>query len=110
MASDILSFLPSALIELFESTEWKGGPLLVLANSVARPTADEIVVNHPWLKPMVLYSPARVGGSEEMFILKVKSVSPNHTKPVFKGPSKINIEIPQRSNKQWHTVLQGLAR
>lgn len=48
-------------MELFESDSWKGGSLLVMSNPVARPSAEEVAVNHPWLRPMILASPAKVG-------------------------------------------------
>lgn len=57
MAAATLANLPTSLIELCESDKWKGGPLLVMASTVARPSAQDVATNHVWLRPMVLQSP-----------------------------------------------------
>ena len=62
LAASILSNLPSSLLQLFESEQWKGGPLLVMASTTARPSMQEVATNHVWLRPMVAFSPSKAVG------------------------------------------------
>ena len=52
-------FLPVALLDMIEKGTWAGDGLLMLENLVVKPSADEIAQNHCFLKPLVIYSPAK---------------------------------------------------
>jgi hypothetical protein len=52
-------FLPVALLDMIEKGTWAGDGSLMLENLVVKPSADEIAQNHCFLKPLVIYSPAK---------------------------------------------------
>ena len=41
--------LPLAVHDLLSGDEWGGGPLLQLSNELARPSAEDVVFNYPWI-------------------------------------------------------------
>ena len=59
LATMMRGFLPVALLDMIEKETWAGDGLLMLENLVVKPSADEIAQNHCFLKPLVLYSPAK---------------------------------------------------
>ena len=53
LAVEVKRNLPMPVLQVLGSEDWKGGPLLQVAGDVSRPTAEELVVNFCWLKPVV---------------------------------------------------------
>lgn len=54
MAIAIKQHLPLAVTQLLSGTSWKGGPLTQLEDTVSTPKADDLVLNHAWIKPFLL--------------------------------------------------------
>lgn len=53
LACTIRSGLPLSVAQVIESAAWKGGPLIQLTDTITRPQADDLVLNHCWIKPFV---------------------------------------------------------
>ena len=62
LARDIKASLPLAVVDVIQSDEWKGGPLVALKDNISRPTADELSKNAMWLLAVVQHSPAKARG------------------------------------------------
>ena len=52
--------LPLAITQILTSKEWAGGWLLQLENDVSRPTANDVVMNYWWLRPVAKRFPKSV--------------------------------------------------
>ena len=52
--------LPLAVHDLLAGDGWRGGPLLQLSNELARPTADDLVLNYPWILAFAEKYPSQV--------------------------------------------------
>lgn len=85
LAKDMISTLPIGVINIIYSSQWKGGPLLVLeSNPLGRPSSATLAKNFVWLMPFVKDSPskARDQTKKESFqvskyILKVYTPNPS---------------------------------
>ena len=79
-ARALVAHLPVSFINLVETADYKGGPLIDLpeTNGVKTPTAKEISRNYTFLKPVVL-----------------------------KYPSKAPINLPTKSWHKWVGTLRG---
>lgn len=53
MAAELKRTLPFGVVQVLSSPDWQGGPLIQLADDTSRPTAEEVVMNHVWIKPFV---------------------------------------------------------
>ena len=51
--------LPLDVTVLFNSAEWKGGPLVVLHNAMGRPPSAMLGKNYIWLLPFVKEFPSK---------------------------------------------------
>lgn len=54
MAIAIKQHLPLQVTQLLSGTSWKGGPLIQLEDTVSTPKAEDLVLNHAWIKPFLL--------------------------------------------------------
>lgn len=54
MAIAIKQHLPLAVTQLLSGASWKGGPLTQLEDTVSTPKAEDLVLNHAWIKPFLL--------------------------------------------------------
>ena len=52
--------LPASLLSLVTSPEWQGGKLVHLESELARPNAQEIALNFPWIQAVVQRYPQAV--------------------------------------------------
>ena len=52
--------LPLAITQILTSKEWAGGRLLQLENDESRPTANDVVMNYWWLRPVAKRFPKSV--------------------------------------------------
>ena len=52
MAHAIRAGLPLSVSQILVD-DWKGGPLVQVESTITRPVAQDLVVNHCWLKPFV---------------------------------------------------------
>lgn len=58
----MVAALPVSTINILQSPEWKGGPLLTLPDSqaVKTPTSKEVSSNYWFIKPVVQFMPRKV--------------------------------------------------
>ena len=53
MAICLKENLPLGMTQLINGDTWKGGPLVQLEDTVSTARAEQIVLNHVWVKPFV---------------------------------------------------------
>ena len=49
---DLKQSLPMPVLQVLSSDAWCGGDLLQLKDETSRPTAEEVVLNFAWLRPV----------------------------------------------------------
>ena len=59
VARDMRATFPMDVITLFNSPDWKGGPLVVLHNKLGRPPSAMLGKNYIWLLPFVKEFPSK---------------------------------------------------
>lgn len=60
LASSMLAHLPVSVVDVIRADTYRGGDLIILESTIARPSSQELANNFCWLKPIVLYSPRKV--------------------------------------------------
>ena len=60
LAREIRNHMPVSLLELLQMEAYDGGALVQLESDTARPNAQEIALNFPFIKPVVARFPASV--------------------------------------------------
>ncbi|CAK9009791.1 unnamed protein product [Durusdinium trenchii] len=56
----MLAHLPVSVVDVIRADTYRGGDLIILESTIARPSSQELANNFCWLKPIVLYSPRKV--------------------------------------------------
>jgi len=53
MACELKAKLPLSVAQVLDSPTWQGGPLVQLEDTIAKPKADDLVLNYCWICPVV---------------------------------------------------------
>lgn len=60
MAVAIRQSLPTAVFQFLSGSEWKGGPLIQLEDTITSARAEDLILNYTWIKPVIVKFDDRV--------------------------------------------------
>lgn len=114
MATEIKVTLPLGVTQVLGGPSWKGGKLVQLDSTITKATAEDIILNHCWIKPFILQFQDRVPSSfylTDVFLYLDRLFERNLLIPLEEGESKQSLAAEEAKRvKNLIGALRGLWR